>query len=135
MQDSTPLTQERYQLITNEVINYNDDDWDFLVLIAESRLASFLCLEDFPEITEDNQDLLILLANFISATMKFAGTDDMVTSKHVRNFTINFKTNATNAFSQIYGQYRDIIEKYSQCGTHIKVERSNCRCYRGFVNF
>ena len=132
------LTQSDYTLFTKQVVNYSDDDWSLLVDIAESRLASFLCLEDFPELTEDNQDLAYLLANFLAATLKFSGDSDTIQSKSVRNFTINFKSSATNAFEQIYSQYEDIIEKYSNCGTEIKVER-NARCcwggYRGFVNF
>ena len=135
MQEDYSLTQDKYQLFTNEVVNYTDDDWELLVLIAENRLASFLCLSEFPELDETNQDLQMLLANFIAASLGFAGKNGVVESKHIRNFTINFKNNATNAFAQIYSQYRDIIQKYSHCGTEISVERNVCRCRRGFINF
>ena len=137
-QGEVSITQSDFTLYTKQTVSYSDDDWALLVDIAESRLASFLCLEEFPEITEENQDLAYLLANFLAASIKFSGDSDTIQSKSVRNFTINFKSSATNAFEQIYSQYEDIIEKYSNCGTEIKVEKSAPCCwrnYRGFVSF
>lgn len=136
------LTQDQFSLFTKQQVCFADTDWAVIEGIAEKRLASFLCLEEFPELTDDNADLALLLANFIAATMKFAGATDLIESKKVRNFTINFKNSATNAFGQIYKQYEDIIDTYSTCGTEINVEKSAYhRCggfpggYNGFVNF
>lgn len=129
-----------YNLYTGQNLCYSDEQWETVLNIAEIRLASLLCLEIFPELDETNQDLALLLANFICATLKFQGAPDIINSKSVRNFTINFNNSATNAFEQIYHQYRDIIEKYNNCGdkTGIKVERSAChRCgyNNGYFNF
>lgn len=130
-----------YNLYTGQKLCYSDEQWASVLNIAQIRLASLLCLETFPELTDDNQDLALLLANFICATLKFQGAPDIIESKSVRNFTINFNNSATNAFEQIYHQYRDIIEKYSNCGndTGIKVERSahHCcgQCNNGYFNF
>ena len=134
------LTQDQYTLFTGHTVNFSDEDWSILVDIAALRLASLLCLEELPDMEEgENQDLLLLLANFLCATLKFQGASDTIESKSVRNFTINFKSNATNAFEQIYSQYEDIIERYSHCGDGIKVERSSwphCGYYNnGYFNF
>lgn len=132
------MTQDEFKLYTNQTVNYTDDDWAILVNIAESRLASFLCLSELPELDENNQDLAMLLANFLAASIKFAGNSDQISSKSVRNFTISFKSNATNAFEQIYSQFEDIIEKYSECGLEIKVEKNTPCCGRfnnGYINF
>lgn len=128
-----------YNLFTGQNLCYSDEQWEVVLNIAEIRLASLLCLEEFPELTEENQDLALLLANFICSTLKFQGAPDIINSKSVRNFTINFNNSATNAFEQIYHQYRDVIERYSKCnnGVDIKVERSAChRCgfYNGYIN-
>ena len=133
------LTQGDYKLYTNSTVCYPDQEWATIVGIAEKRLASFLCLEKFPELTEENKALAMLLANFIAAALRFQGTPDVIESKSVRNFTINFKSSAANAFEQIYSQYEDIIEMYSGCGTEIKVEDSACHCCgyysNGYYNF
>lgn len=129
------LTQEQYTLYTGLTTNYSSSDWESIVSVAEVRLASFLCLDELPYEGEGSEktlpaDLALLLANFIAAVLRFQGNGDTVESKRVRNFTINFKSSSTaNAFSQIASQYADIIEAYSECGTGIKVERSNW-CYR-----
>ena len=128
------LTQDDYKLYTGQTVNYIPADWTVIVAIAEERLASFLCLENFPDLDSTNQDLAMLLANFICATLKFQGAEDTIQSKSVRNFTINFKSSATNSFEQIYSQYRDIIEKYSNCGTGIKVEHSVRHCCEYYNN-
>ena len=130
-----------YTLYTGQKLCYSDEQWATVLNIAELRLASLLCLETFPELDETNQDLALLLASFIAATLKFQGAPDIIESKSVRNFTINFNNSATNAFEQIYNQYRDVIEKYNNCGndTGLKVERSACHCCgyynNGYFNF
>lgn len=127
------LTLEQYTLYTGQSVSFNEADWESIVTVAEMRLASFLCLDDFPELTDENVDLAMLLANFISSVLKFRGDGGAVTSKRVRNFTINFKSSsAADAFSQIALQYGDIIAKYSQCDLGVKVESSRhcCRYYR-----
>lgn len=130
------LTLEQYTLYTGITPSYDDEDWESIVLVAEMRLASFLCLDELPELDETNQDLAMLLANFIAAVLKFQGDGNMVESKHVRNFTINFKTSsASNAFAQIASQYDDIIGKYSQCDLGIRVERSRRHCCGGRYNW
>jgi len=131
------MTQDDYKLFTGQTVSYSSEDWATIVGIAEIRLASFLCLDTFPTLDETNKDLALLLANFLCAALKFQGAEDTIQSKSVRNFTINFKSSATNAFEQIYSQYMDIIEKYSNCGTKIKVERSDWHCCgynNGFLN-
>lgn len=133
------LTQEQYTLYTGLTVNYSDEDWQAIVSVAEVRLASFLCLEELPGQEEGGElvlpaDFALLLANFMAAVLHFRGNGDSVSSKRTRNFTINFKSSsAANAFSQIAEQYSDIIEKYSQCGMGIKVERSrHCYCHGCF---
>ena len=132
------LTQEQYCLYTGQSVSYSDTDWTALVNIASGRLASLLCLEELPELGEGTEDLAMVLSNFLCTTLKFQGAPDKIESKQVRNFTINFKSSATNAFEQIYHQYRDIIEKYDKCDLGIKVEcsaRHCCRFNNGFLNF
>jgi len=133
------LTQEDYQILTGQAVCLPDEEWELLVNIAMIRLASLLCIEEFPELDDTNQDLALLLANFLCATLKFQGAPDTIESKSVRNFTINFKSSATNAFEQIYSQYRDIIEKYDKCHIGITVERNAWHCCgnynNGFLNF
>lgn len=117
------MTQEEYKLFTGaDASAYSAEDWNRLVAVAESRLASFLCLPNgFP--TEPADDLKMLLANFIAATIENAVGTEKIESKHVRNFTINFKTtDAANAFASIANQYQDIIDAYSNCGKAYAVE-------------
>lgn len=138
-QEEVNLTQSEYKLLTGQSVDFKPADWLMIENIAEIRLASFLCLDEFPELTSDNEDLAMLLANFICATLKFMGNSDEISSKSVRNFTISFKSSAANAFQQIFSQYEDIIEKYSQCDLGIKVESSKrycCGYYNdGLINF
>lgn len=126
------LTQAQYELFTGQAVTFSEEDWQTLVSVASKRLASFLCLDTFPELTSDNQDLAMLLANFIAAVLRFQGNGDTVESKRVRNFTISFKTSsASNAFSQIVTQYSDVIDEYSQCNSGVVVERQEgCCCGR-----
>lgn len=139
MAQDVNLTQQEFSTLTGQTVSYSSSDWELLEGIAEIRLASLLCLDMFPELDSTNTDLAMLLANFISATLKYMGADDTIDSKSVRNFTIKFKSSATNAFEQIYSQYSDIIEKYSECDTIVKVERSSCHCCgyynNGLLNF
>jgi hypothetical protein len=123
------LTQEQYTLYTGLTVAYSESDWSAIVAVAEMRLASFLCLETLPKLDSSNQDLAMLLANFIAAVLKFQGDGNAIESKRVRNFTINFKSSsAADAFSQIASQYSDIIGKYSKCDLGVKVERSRGYC-------
>lgn len=123
------MTQDDYTLWTGETVNYSTSDWTRIVNVAKTRLASFLCLDSWPETIAD--DLEMLLANFICAVLRWQGTPEAaVSSKSVRNFTISFdKDSAVNAFSQLAKNYSDIIEKYSQCDSGLRVEKSkvyNC---------
>lgn len=131
------MTQEDYKLWTGEdASTYTTDQWSRIVANASARLASFLCLDELP--TDDGvllDDLQELLANFIAAVIEHQGTTGAVESKHVRNFTINFReTTAANAFAEIAAQYGDIIEKWSECDLGISVEKSanhHCGDYLG----
>ena len=120
------LTQDDYKLWTGEdASRYTTTEWTKLVTVASLRLASFLCLDALP--TDDSgayyDDIQQLLANFMAGVFAHEGTPKNVESKHVRNFTINFKTEtAADAFAQIAKQYADIIAHYSNCGLNIKVE-------------
>lgn len=120
------MTLEDYTLYTGRKLSLTQSDFDELVVVAKMRLASFLCLDAFPELTDENKDLAMLLANFIAGVVNFQGVPETVNSKSVRNFTISFNTSATDAFSNLYKQYADIIDKYSECGLAVKVERSAC---------
>ena len=126
------MTQDDYTLWTGETVTFDDEDWERIVAVASQRLASFLCLESLPDPLPD--DLEGLLANFICAVFKFRGNYDTVESKSVRNFTIHFRSNsAVNAFAQVADQFGDVIGKYSECESDIKVERSTrCCCYERF---
>jgi len=130
------LTQEQYNLFTGQYVSYSETDWTAIVSVANIRLASFLCLDEFPELTDDNLDLAELLANFIAGVLKYQGGADVLESKSVRNFTIRFKTSsAANAFSLIARNYADTIERYSECGLGFSVEKQKgCGCdkYFGF---
>ena len=125
------LTQDDYKLYTGEPANFSEEDWAKLVALASKRLASFLCLEELPELTDDNSDLALLLANFICSTLSFRGNPEDVESKSVRNFTIKFREGAANAYAQVYKNYSDIINAYSECGSGIVVERTYGDCCYG----
>lgn len=123
------MTQDEYKLFTGaDASAYSAEDWNRLVAVASSRLASFLCLPNgFPLAPAD--DLKMLLANFIAATIKGELGSEQVESKHVRNFTINFKTtDAANAFAAIASQYQDIIDAYSNCEKAYAVEGNAHYC-------
>lgn len=128
------MTQDDYKLWTGEdASSYTTEEWTKIVLVAKTRLASFLCLETLPTDDDGNlyADVEELLANFIAGVLAHSGSTGAVESKHVRNFTISFKdSTAANAFAQIAGQFGDIIEFYSNCGSGIAVER-NAHYYCG----
>lgn len=127
------LTQDDYKLYTGEAVNFSDADWQKLVTLASSRLASFLCLSGLP--TDDGvlePSLALLLANFICLMLAGRGRNLRVSSKKVRNFTISYDNgSATNAFAELQQNYGDIIAGYSACGLGIAVERDAVRCYDG----
>ena len=120
------MTQDAYKFWTGEdASSYTTTKWAKLVAVASLRLASFLCLESLPTDEQGNlySDLEELLANFIAGVIAHQGTAQSIESKHVRNFTINFKSGiAANAFAQIADQYGDIIERYSNCEHGFRVE-------------
>lgn len=122
------MTKDDYKLWTGETVDYSDEDWQRIVNVAKTRLASLLCLDEWPADAAD--DLEMLLANFICAVLRFQGTPEAsVSSKSVRNFTISFNSDsAVNAFAQLGNNYSDVIEKYSQCGSGLKVEDSKEYC-------
>lgn len=125
------MTQDDYKLWTGETVNYTKADWQRIVYVASIRLASFLCLDELP--ADDNgkipDDLQEALANFICRTLTLQGNSQEVSSKHVRNFTINFKsTAARNAFADIAEVYGDILDQYSKCGLGFAAEHTKGGC-------
>lgn len=121
------MTQDDYKLWTGQsAAQYTQDQWTKLVANASLRLASFLCLDTLP--TVDGAipaDLQEVLANFLNAIIAGQGRNAEVESKSVRNFTIKYTTTATaDAFASIYDRFADVIEWYSNCDSHIKVERT-----------
>lgn len=135
------MTQEDFKLWTGmDASKYTPAEWTKLETVAKQRLASFLCLSKLPTDEQGKlpADLEELLANFMAGVFAHQGVSQSVESKHVRNFTINFKSEmAANAFAQIAGQYGDIIEGYSNCNLGFVVESSakydcnkGCACGR-----
>lgn len=122
------MTQDDFKLFTGETNTLDSDSWDRVVAVASSRLASFLCLEQYPDNPED--DLLMLLANFICAVLRFQGNPEpTVASKSVRNFSVSFsQETAANAFEQVAANYGDIIDKYSACEIGFTVEAPYWEC-------
>jgi len=128
------LTQDDYKLYTGETTAFSETDWQKLVSMASVRLAGFLCLEELPKDSEGNlpADLTMLLANFICLMLAGRGRNLQVSSKRVRNFTINYQSSSvTNAFAKLKGEYSDIIAKYSQCGDGYAIESNPRRCCDG----
>ena len=127
------MTQDDYKLWTGEdASKYTTQEWTKLVTVASTRLASFLCLTELPKDSNGKlyDDIQCLLANFMAGVFAREGTPQSIESKHVRNFTINFKTEAAaNAFAQIAKQYGDIIEHYSNCDTVLVERRSHYFCH------
>lgn len=133
------FTQAQFTLWTGQSTNYSDNDWTQIVNVAAIRLASFLCLPNGLPTDPDSEqgylpaDLQELFANFIANMLALQGVQTEVESKHVRNFTINFRaTTASDAFARIASRYEDIIELYSNCGLGFAVEKSaQYGCERG----
>lgn len=128
------LSQDDYKLYTGETSNFPDEDWSKIVSISAVRLAGLLCLDELPTDDDGNlaADLAMLLANFICLMVAHRGRDESVTSKRVRNFTINYGNNVTSAFSKLNENYGDIVDKYSACGIGFRVEQSTggcCGCF------
>lgn len=118
------MTQEEYNLFTGECLEMDGEDWAVMLEVAEARLASFLCLEEFPAKPANN--LKMLLANFMCAVFHFQGNGTRdVEEKRVRNFTVRFASNeAPDAFAQVAKNYGDLIEELSACKSTLKVEHS-----------
>lgn len=123
------MTQEDYKLWTGKTVTFEDEDWCRIVKVAMTRLASFLCLESFPALNSETDDLRQLLAEFICEVLERAGGDSQVESKSVRNFTIKFRSDdGANAFAQIAKNYGDVIDKYSACESNITIESNRRKC-------
>lgn len=130
------FTQEQFKLWTGQIDTHSTTEWAKIVQVAAIRLASFLCLPNgLPTDPDSDQDYLPadlqeLFANFIAYMLAGQGATTEIESKHVRNFTINFKaTAASDAFAKIASKYEDIIELYSNCGLTFSVEKNaqyNC---------
>lgn len=124
------LTQDDYKLYTGETSNLSTEDWTKIVIMSAVRLAGHLCLEELP--TDDDgslpEELKLVLANFICLMLADRGRNLQVSSKKVRNFTINYNnSSATNAFAKLMQEYGDILGKYSKCHG-FAVERNYPRC-------
>lgn len=123
------LTQDEYKLYTGKTPNFSDEDWTNIVELAALRLAGLLCLEALPRPLP--ADLKLLLANFIYLMLEARGDEAPVTSKKVRNFTINYDNDTSSVFAKLNERYGDIIGKYSACGSGFSVEKSTeCCCGR-----
>lgn len=130
-EDTPIISIQNYVLWTGESLpQYSEAQWLKLTNAAATRLMSFLCIKELPEDLPD--ELEELLANFIASVIARSGSKGEVESKIVRNFHINFRAkSAANAFAEIRQEYGDIIEKYSQCGSSISVEKNaryHCGC-------
>lgn len=123
------LTQDEYKLYTDTAVSMSDPDWQKVVALALFRLENMLCLEALPDPLPE--DLKLLLANFICLMLGGRGDKAPVTSKKVRNFTINYGSNAASVFAKLKKNYGDIIAKYSACEGGFAVEKSTrCCCGR-----
>jgi len=123
------LTQDEYELYTGKPSKLSDEDWNNIVELAALRLAGLLCLDALPEPLP--ADLKLLLANLIYLMLEARGDKALVTSKKVRNFTINYENDTSSAFAKLNSRYGDIIAKYSACGSGFAVEKSTrCCCGR-----
>ncbi len=116
------LSQADYALYTGKTPNFSDEDWNKLVNLAAGRLAGLLCLDALPAPVPD--DLQMLLANYICLMLAGRGDKSSVTSKKVRNFTINYSADNTSALAKLKQKYGDIFAKYSACGSGFAVEKS-----------
>ncbi len=125
------LTQDDYNLYTNTATTFSDEDWEKLVSMSAVRLAGLLCLEELPTDADGNlpDGLAMVLANFICLILDRRGNDSRISSKRVRNFTINYDNGSVSgAFSKLTENYGDILDKYSNCGSTLSVEQSTRLC-------
>ncbi len=124
------MTQDDYKLWTGSTASYTNEEWQKIQSAATTRLARFLCLDNFPETLPD--DLAEMLAFFISAVINRRTDSGSVERKTVRNFSVEFReSTAADAFAAIYQQFEDVIEAYSQCGPTITVEGTRRHCCNG----
>ena len=135
-QEEQILTKADYKLFTGQDSTLGSEDWITVVDVACARLESFLCLTALPTDEDGNlpADFKVLLSNFICATFVYQGTGaEKIASKSIRNFTISFTNDsAANAFAQVANQYGDIIDRYSECGSTISVEKNARYCCERF---
>ncbi len=121
------ITQDDYKLYTGETSTLSNEGWSKMSNMAAARLALALCLETLPTDADGNlpEDLAMVLANFIYLMLDHRGSDATITSKRVRNFSINYaSSSASGAFSKLEENYGDILGKYSNCGSTIDIEQN-----------
>jgi len=124
------MTQDQFTLFTGVTVSYSDEDWETIIKIATERLALRLCMTDgWPD--DPDASLLMLLANFLAGVFKYQGAGGTVTSKSVRNFTINFSDNADDVWVALYRNYGDLLDLYSECDSSITVESDAIHCCDG----
>lgn len=124
------LSQDDYKLYAGETSGLSDEDWTKIVSMSSVRLAGLLCLEELPTDEGGNlpDDFKLVLANFICLMLADRGRNLQVSSKRVRNFTINYSSSsAANAFAKVMEEYGDIVGKYSNCQS-LAFERNYPRC-------
>lgn len=117
------------------------EEYDDLKLVAEIYDAKELTAEQYDRCGKTllvgggtatiPNDLAMLLANFLCMMLAHRGTDNSVTSKKTRNFSISFGSDAAGTFAKLEQNYGDIVEKYSRCGLGFCVESSAKRCCYG----
>lgn len=123
------MTQDDFKFLTGMTTSYTAEQWAKILQSASIRLASFLCLDELP--TPLPSDLEELLANFIAGVITHQGGGAEIESKHVRNFTVNFRrSTAANALAQIAQQYGDTIERWTECDLGVNVSDKPWRCCR-----
>lgn len=125
------FSQDDYKLYTGVTTDFSDENWSKMVNIADGRLASSLCLDKLPTDEDGNlpNDLAMVLANFIYLMLEHRGSDSKVSSKRVRNFTINYSSDGvTGAFTKLRDNYGDIVDRYSECGSTLSVEHNTRLC-------
>lgn len=116
------LTAEEYDLLGFTAQEYDDKS-----LTAQEYDTSGKTILMLGGQIHLDDNLAMLLANFLCIMLKKRGDTPDVKSKHIRNYTITYGE-AKVAFSQLRRDYGDIIEDYSKCCSGICVERSVRRC-------
>lgn len=121
------MTQDDFKFLTGMTTNYTEAQWTKITSAAGTRLASFLCLDTLP--SPMPADFEELFANFIAAIIQHQGANGEIESKHVRNFSVNYRAStAANALASIAQQYGDIIERYTACDLGVNVPGPARRC-------